>query len=316
MTSTSVELRTDLDHGYAGRRDSGRLTKQLTIQGRELGRRLREAQAAANVDGTVLAAALGVSTPVLSRIMNGLVLPTLAEAAILLALCHVGSAARDRILDLCHPRHDTGILRLTDGAQWDALAFHTSNAIRLTEYQPIMIPWLAQTDDYTAAWLAHAGHEDHLSITGTDRPSSAIRAALSDIHPDAGRCELILHEWALKAPTGGPLVRLMQMQHLLNLAKRAKMSLRVIPARCSLPAAALSGFMILEFRDQPNLLYREDPTGGVFCDEPAQVASHQRLAGQLSHIGLNLQNSRTLIEQIIEEMSSPLAQETVAVEQL
>lgn len=302
MTSSALQVPDELDLGYAGRRDPGRATKQLTIHGRELGRRLRQAQAAAGMDGVALANALGVSPSTLSKIMNGSFVPTATEAAALLALCKVNGKARDRILDLCHPRHDTGILRLTDGAQWDALLFYTGEAAQLIEYEPLMIPWLVQTEDYITALLSPPdGKEDHPVTTSMDKPSVKTRAALRNLRPRLAWVELIVHEWALRAPIGTPLVRLVQLRQLLRMSELAKVSLRVIPARYSLPVTALSGFTILEFDDKPSLLFREDPTGGVFCDDAVQVASHRRLAGHLSSIALDFHSSRALIEEIAEE---------------
>ena len=197
------DLGQPVDHGYTGHRQIFRDRSGAPILARELGRRLRRAQDASGLSGITLARKLGVSTSTLSRMMTGVLVPTVAEAAAVLALCGVSGDTRDRVLDLCHPRHDDGILRLTDGAQWDAFLFHSARAIRLIDYQPMMIPWVAQTYDYAAAWLSRPlGKPEYVLTTSMDKPTAEARSAIPTLRPGTSRVELIVHEWALRTPVG------------------------------------------------------------------------------------------------------------------
>lgn len=164
------------------------------IRGRELGRRLRSAQRAAGLDGIALARVLGVTESRVSRMMNGIIHPTVADAAALLAFCGVVGDERDQILDLCHPRHEAHVLRLSDGPQWDAFLYHARDAVRWTEYQPLVVPWLAQTEPYReACWSSPdpqlwAGKRDYKGA--------------SELWADKDWVELLVHEWALRTQVG------------------------------------------------------------------------------------------------------------------
>lgn len=308
------ELREDLDHGYQAEPAATHYAGVPTIHGRELARRLRRAQKVAELDGVTLARALGISESRLSRIMHGGVVPSLAEAAAVLALCGVAGETRDRVLDLCHPRHDRGILRLSNDAQWEALCFHAAEAIRVIEYQPMLIPWLAQTEGYSRAWFAPPVTKVGQLVTASmDSPSPAARSALRELLPEMKSVELIIHERALRAPVGDQTVRATQLRHLRRLSGFRNVSLWTVPDRRALPVRALSGFTILDVKDKPSLVFREDPTGGVFFDDPAEVALHRRIVEHLGQIATDVRRSRELIEQIIGECApatSPLSPPT------
>lgn len=297
------ELREDLDHGYTAQAAiDHHASGAATIQARELGRRLRRAQKLAGLDGITLARALGTSESRVSRMMTGFVIPTMAEAAALLALCGVSGENRDRLLDLCHPRHDRGILRLSDDVQWDALVFHAGESNRLVEYQPLVIPWLVQTEEYSAAWFARptAKGGQH-SVASHNSPSTVARLALREMASELAWVELIIHEHALRAPVGDRKVRLDQMRRLLQVSRKQKALVRVVPTGCALPASALSGFTMLGFPNKLSLAFREDPTGGVFFDDPVVVEVHRRIVERLGQLALDVAGSRALIGQIADE---------------
>ncbi|HEY2701446.1 MAG TPA: helix-turn-helix transcriptional regulator [Pseudonocardiaceae bacterium] len=273
-----------------------------TIHSRELARRLRRAQTVAGLDGITLARALELSETKLSRIMNGVVVPSLAEAAAVMALCGVAGQARDRVLDLCHPRHDRGILRLSNDTQWEALGFHAAEASRVIEYQPMLIPWLAQTESYSRAWFAPPMEKAGQLVTASmDTPSPAARSALRELLAAMNDVELIIHERALRAPVGDVATQLTQLRHLRRVSGLRTVSLWTVPDGRALPVRALSGFMILDFKDKPSLVFREDPTGGVFFDDPGEVTLHRRIVEHLGQIASDVRDSRKLIEHIIDE---------------
>ena len=296
------ELREDLDYGYQAQPAATHYAGVATIHGRELARRLRRAQKVAGLDGVTLARALGISESRLSRIMHGGVVPSLAEAAAVLAVCGVAGETRDRVLDLCHPRHDRGILRLSNDAQWDALCFHAAEASRMIEYQPMVVPWLAQTEGYSRAWFAPSVEKAGQLVTvSMDSPSPAARSALRELLPELNSVELIIHERALRAPVGDQATRATQLRHLRRLSGFRNVSLWTVPDGRGLPVRALSGFTILDFKDKPSLVFREDPTGGVFFDDPVEVTLHRRIVEHLGQIASDVRDSRELIEEIVGE---------------
>jgi transcriptional regulator with XRE-family HTH domain len=275
--------------------NGGTSKDNVPIHGRELGRRLRAAQKAARLTGLELSRAIGASNAKVSRILTGVSEPNLANAAAILALCRIVGTERDEILDLCHPRHDSAVLRLSDGTQWDAFLYHARQAIRLIEYQPLVIPWLVQDQAYNGAY--------HTVPDQQRRPWSQKlnHGPAIDLLAGLERTELLVHEFALRAPIVNHTERSAQMHKLLTVSSRRKVTLRVIPQTWAIPIAALSGFTILEYKQKRTLLYREDPTGAVFVDDPNHVAVYGKILDQLRRAALTGPGSRFLIEQIRDE---------------
>jgi hypothetical protein len=267
------------------------------IHGRELGRRLRAAQRAAGIDGVQLATQLDKSEAWVSRMTGGMHFPSVADVASMLAVCGVVGEERDQILDLAHPRHDGDVVRISDGSQWDAFLYHAGDAAEWSEYAPLMIPWLAQSKDYLHAyWTRSQFHDQHGLWRAKLRHGQATR-----LKADLDKIELLVHEVALRALVATRAALSAQMTALLTLSRMKKVFLRVIPATYAIPAAAQSGFTVLKYTDRPNIVYREEPTSGVFIDDPDQVAAHLEIIGQLRRAALSSSEVSALLEEIRDE---------------
>ena len=229
--------------------------------------------------------------------MTGVILPSVADAAALLAFCGVIGEERNQILDLCHPRPDAGVLRLSDGAQADAYLYHASEAVRLIEYQPLVIPWLAQTEPYRKACWSSLDRQMWPGKLGHD--------GAAEVWTHKDWVELLVHEWALRTLVGARALWPEQLHGLLHLSTVMRVSVRVIPAHQVLPVTATSGFTLLEFARKRSLVYREDLTGGMFYDAAEQIETHRAIVAQLRGMALNRHRSRELLEQIASEPAPP-----------
>ncbi len=268
------------------------------IRGRELGRRLREHQKATGLTGLTIARTLGVTPSEVSRMMNGLYDAAPTDVAVILAMCGVIGQERDEILELCQTRHNAGVMRMRDGAQRKALLHYAGQADLLVEYQPLMIPLLAQTEEYLQQRIL-ASLPASWAMPAEDDPV-AVHQAATHLLDEVDRVELLVHEWALRAPVDPEVCR-GQMRALYVLSTRSSVSLRVIPAGQPLPAPALSGFTVLDEYERPTLLYRDEPFSGVFFDDPDYVAAHLEVIKDLYRIALSVAESRALIAQIRDE---------------
>lgn len=271
--------------------------RDAPIHGRELGRRLRAAQRAAGLDGVQVAKRLDRSEAWVSRMTSGMFFPSVADVASMLTVCGVVGEERDQILDLAHPRHDGDVVRISDGSQWDAFVYHASEAAEWIEYPPLMIPWLVQTDDYLHAyWTRSQFHDQHGLWRAKLRhgPAARLKSGLRKI-------EYLVHEVALRALVASRAARSAQMTALLKSSRAQKVFLRVIPATYAIPATAQSGFTVLKYTDRPDIVYREEPTSGVFIDDPEQVAAHLEIVGQLRLAALSTAEVVALLEEIRDE---------------
>lgn len=125
-----------------------------SIRSRELGRRLLQAQRTADLTGSGLAAKMGWTPSTLSRTMAGYRPPHETEVAALSGLCGVPGSERDRLQWLSRPHEDFS-LHLPPDEAWSTYVSHTGNAVRLFEFNAMVIPWPVQTAQYTTALLAN-----------------------------------------------------------------------------------------------------------------------------------------------------------------
>lgn len=250
---------------------------ESTVRTRELGRRLRWVQENAGLSGVELAARLGWTTTAVSRTLSGLRDTPDVDVAAFLAVCGVTGAERDGVLRLCRSDDGSGVLRLPGDEQWPAFLAHAAAALRLTEFQPYMVPWPVQTPDYGHAHLA-------------DADFAARRAALDLLR--LPQITLFLHEWALRTGVGGAAVMSEQLHHLLRMSVRPELSIRVVPASHGVPTYP---FTLLEFDTHSPVVYREDHTGGAIIDHRAEIAGCRTVVAGLAAVALDEQRSRDLI---------------------
>jgi hypothetical protein len=92
-----------------------------------------------------------------------------------------------------------------------------------------------------------------------------------------------------------------QLHHLIQMSILPSVSVRVVPIGCGVHASQRGPFTLLEFRQWPPVLYREDPVAVLLDDDPV-VASYRSIAYHLSGVALDELRSRELISQIAVEL--------------
>jgi hypothetical protein len=112
---------------------------------------------------------------------------------------------------------------------------------------------------------------------------------------------LLLHEWALRNPVAATDVMSDQVHHLLRLAVRSNLSVRVIPLRNASEPSAVGGFALLDFPDHAAFVYREDSTAGLFLDDADEVEDHRQLRRVLYSAALDEDDSRNLLSRVATE---------------
>jgi transcriptional regulator with XRE-family HTH domain len=267
------------------------------VRSRELGRRLRQVKDEAHLRGNALARLMGMLEGRVSKILTGLVMPTQTEVAGLLAHCGVTDSRRDQILDLCDMRHDQSLLRLVGSEQWDAYAAYAIGASRLTEYQPASIPAIAQTPSYTDVYLASQWDwPDERAEVGKALRRVADIERLSSV-------EIIINEWCLRTSVGSAAMMSEQLHHLLSLSIDGSVCVRVVAQNYSPKHVLPGGFVLMDFPDQPAVLYRDQLTSGLFLDDPREVGTHRAVVDRLKFLAFGATESRQLIRSIAAEYS-------------
>ncbi len=176
------------------------------------------------------------------------------------------------------------MLRLVGSEQWDAYAAYAAGASRLTEYEPTSIPALVQTPTYTDIYLASLWDwPDEREEVGQALRRVADTERLSSV-------EIIINEWCLRTSVGSAAMMSEQLHRLLSLSIDGTISVRVV-ARNYRPRHVLpGGFALIDFPDQPAVLYRDLLTSGVFLDDLREVRTHRAVVERLRFLAFDAAN--------------------------
>jgi hypothetical protein len=93
-----------------------------------------------------------------------------------------------------------------------------------------------------------------------------------------------------------------QLQHLLNVGKRPKIDIRVVPFQVGANPGLDGPFLILEFDAQPTLVHQEIRSVGGFLEESQHVARARLDWRVLGSVALSSEDSARLIADIAGEM--------------
>jgi hypothetical protein len=112
----------------------------------------------------------------------------------------------------------------------------------------------------------------------------------------------VMDEGALRRPIGEPGVMHRQLQHLLSAVEQPHVTLRVVPLVTGAHAGLRGPFVILEFAEEPALVFVENHSTGLFMEEGADLAAYRVALGTILHAALAPAATAELITQITTEI--------------
>lgn len=259
---------------------------------RTLAASLREEREARKVGLRRLADKLGVLPQVLSLWEKGQRLPSVEDVSAILALLGVTGEKRDRIRTLA--RHAREPNWLASSSAVTALLTFEGTASTITTWSPLLIPGLLQTPDYIRAIMdaspVKIEEADKRLHTRLQRQSILTRH-----EPVVLRA--LIGERALQEAVGGPAVMSDQIDHLLAVARRTNISVRILPAGDGYHSGLVGPFEIYEFADLPPITLAENVYSCAFLHESRQIVAYQQVAKMLSGRALSEAASRELLEE-------------------
>ncbi|WP_280389636.1 helix-turn-helix domain-containing protein [Nocardia wallacei] len=274
-----------------------------TLPRRQLGRYLREARQAANMTLEEVAPRMQWSPSKLSRVEKGLT-PNIRVLDVE-ALCLIYDVDGDLRAALI------GLAQQSTGKSWwhafddliprnfDLYVGLESGARNLTTFRPDMVPGLFQTPAYASAL-------DQLYFPGItpdeiDRRlqlRARRQALLTRVTVD-----LVLQEAVLRTVVGGPEVMIGQLQHLTS--QPTTVNVRILPFSAGFPAGIATGpFVILEFGDDPTVVYVESYAGDMYLERPTDVKRYRHAYNVIQQKALDVPSSTALLRRVIREFQS------------
>lgn len=225
------------------------------------------------------------------------------DVAALLGYLEAPSKLREQLLTLVREGDKLNWIQIGRGipSDWKDLVRIENEAIALYNYESQVVPGLLQTGDYATAViracsLQHAeGAASQLVRTRMGR-----QALLSRYNGPS--LDVIIDEMALRRPIGEPGVMHRQLRHLLNMANRPRINIRVLPFEVGAHPGLEGAFLLLEFDAQPPLVHQNNRGTGGFLEEGRHVARAKLEWRMLGSMALSPEDSLRLIAEIAGEM--------------
>lgn len=278
------------------------MASTVTSRRKQLGNELRHARAAAGMTQQQVADVLGCTQGKVNKIESGSVGVKLGDVRAMLEAFGVNGEESETLLELARAAagqrgHWSGYRAVVP--HW----FRTFTdlepaAAEIMTWHGERIPGPLQSEHYMLKQFTEAGATD---VTSLVRNRLDRKAVFDQQQPPYYR--FILSEAALRrAPGGGaPAVMLDQVEHLLELDKRARVYVHILPFDARL-AAVPNDFTIMRFADRTrDFVYIEHSAGGHYLDEPKDfqlfVDSWDRLRGA----ALERQDSREFLVSLADD---------------
>ncbi|GAA4844662.1 helix-turn-helix transcriptional regulator [Kitasatospora terrestris] len=176
-------------------------------------------------------------------------------------------------------------------------------ADRIRGYEVQFVPGLLQTEAYARAVMragSPSASEEELDRRVAVRLGRQRRFLADDV---TARVDLIVDETALRRACGGPEVMSAQLEHLLALAERPWLTLRVLPLGMGALAADSGAFTVLGFPedDLPDVVYLEQFTTALYLDKPVEVAEYAEALDRLAEAAVVGGPARDLVRRVLRE---------------
>ncbi|MGV9543296.1 helix-turn-helix domain-containing protein [Nocardia beijingensis] len=283
-----------------------------TLPRRMLGRQLRALRINAGISAEYARAAIDVSKQTLWRIETGQ--PVRLHPLVVEGLCKLYGASEERtaiLLNLVEETKRTGWWHAFNDTileDFNLFVELEATARRIASFQTTLLPGLLQTDEYRRAliWVRFAA----ISGTEVERKIAAFRQRKTRLDSDSAvRFEAVIDESALRRAIGGPSVMEGQLRHLLQVAERPHISVRVVPLAAEAYAGLNVGsFVILDFPEHPvahltvpPVVYMQGFTGDLYLEKPDEVRQYRQAHAEILRSALDKESSRSLIRAIAEE---------------
>jgi hypothetical protein len=179
-----------------------------------------------------------------------------------------------------------------------------SDAQRIRTFEPMVIPGLLQTEEYSSALDAMSTFE---SPQEQDR-ATQIRMARQDAfwrdRRDPSRLWVIIDEAALRRPAGKkPGIMRGQLMRLLELSDRC--IFQVMPFEAGIYPGTIGSFTIFDFPEKVHspVVYTDSQAGITYMERMADVDRASRAFGHMAAMALSPSQSAKKILAILSEMA-------------
>ena len=275
-----------------------------TVRGQELGEQLRALRDQCGLNLHDAAEHLDASASKLSRIETGRCSPPVEDIGALLAIYGVRGDQRRDLLALAREAERRGWWqrdRPTFPERQRTLISLESRADHIVSFEPVVIPGLLQTRDYTRAllketlWVPGDQIEDRLAARHK-RSSVLLRERPPELLA-------LIDEMALERAVGGVEVLRGQLLRLAEMTAQPNIRILVVPSKTSGHSGLDGSFEILRQPAGNSVVFLENLTSSLFLEEESEVTNYRRATQNLFNHALSEQRSAELLTTLAQRLN-------------
>src|SRR5215472_12828942 len=278
-----------------------------TVRRKRLGIELRRLREQAGLTCEDVGQRLDCSGTRISRIETGRISIKPGDVRELLEIYGLTGTEADSLVQLSREARRKGWWHTYGGVlpTWfEAYVGLEAEAVRLRDFQSMVVPGVLQTEDYARAVLKAAPNA--ATPEAIDR-QVALRMERQAIlaQPNPPDMWVILSESVLRVQVGGPAVMRAQLRRLIDVAERSSVTMQVLPFTTAAHVQPISPFTILDFPDlaDPTVVYLEHLTGSLFLENTDEVRRYTVVFDHLRAEALGSSPSVDLIARIAAELA-------------
>lgn len=273
---------------------------QPTVVGRGLGGELRELRETRKLSLRRVAARLDWAPSKLSRMETGIQGIPAADVASLLVIYGVTGDERKRLLGMAERSAETGWWEVIGGLSDESrtLIRLEAEATSVVNWEPLLIPGLLQTADYTQALMRDGGVEDE---DAQSRVAARLGRQAILTRPTPPDLLAIVDEMVLRRVLGNRRLMARQLRHLVELADRPNITLRVVPFEVGGHSGLDGAFALFDFPRNRSVVYLDHKLSGLFLEEAPQVAFFRRESDRLGKVALSPAESVDFVARVATE---------------
>lgn len=272
-----------------------------TVRGREFGAGLRAALASAGLTSREVAEILDWDEAKISNALNGKGGVDQLEVALLLGVCRVRADEVAHLLALYCEKNVRGWWQqhgTCSPIRLRTVVEQLKVATTLTCWHTHMVSPFLQTTDYMRAALCAS------STASVDELEERVQArlAMQELLQRGVKCTFVIHELALHLPVGGAEVHAGQLLHLLFMANRPNIRIRIMPVARGAHAGLAGPFTRLTFGQFQPLVWVETENSSLFAEATEAIKGYEMVVRALDDGALDEDASRELIIRLYETL--------------
>ncbi|MFI7674657.1 helix-turn-helix domain-containing protein [Actinophytocola sp. NPDC049390] len=250
---------------------------------------------------------LNAQGPKLSKIENGRQGATPEEVGVLCDFYRASAEERDYLVSLAEQRPKRRRRRAGKrdavpdwfrrflALEWDAT--------EIKSYQIDMVPGLLQTEDYARSMIrAWEPEADDRLIDKQVETRMRRQEVLRRTGRPSLRLDVVLGEAALRRVQGTKQVMRAQLKHLVKVARRPNITIRVMPFDVPDRISVASAFELFRLTEQNiSTVYLEDLFGATYLKEPEEYTQYSSVYGRLRDAALTPEESVAFVDRMAKE---------------